>query len=271
MKLLLLIIFSLTLAFGYSQDLIIRTNSDTIQCRIVKVKSNTISYYYLNSDTTLLPYQVSRKVVRKIIFANGEEEKYVQGMSKAHHAEIETDEYYADMHKNALKFHALSLFWGSFALTYERSIKPQISIELGAGYIFGINDSLGNFADKGYIIRGGVKLMRPPKYYEKRGAYAHLLKGTYIKPEIIFNSFKRLNVGLSTPKLEVWDYVSSTSLVLNVGKQVVYNNLFLIDWYGFIGYGRADFQNVYFYSNAVLGDALPISLGFGFRLGFLFL
>ena len=271
MRVFLVSIFVILSINLFSQDIIINTKHDTIACKVVDVYDNTVFYYPVGSDTSEQSYRMAIKMIRKIILANGEEITYVKGMTKQHYQEIEDDDYYKDLHKNAIKFHALSLMGGSIALSYERSIKPGMSIELGGGYIYGLEDTLQNKRDQGFIIRGGVKFMRPPKYYINRGVYAHLLKGSYIKPEIIFNSFKRENKGLSTPSLKVWDYISSTSIVLNVGKQVVYGNTFLIDWYGFIGYGRSNFENGYYYSNIILANSVPVSFGLGFRLGFLFL
>ena len=255
----------------FSQDLIIDTKQDTIYCKVVDIQKKTVFYFPENSDTTAQAYRMLTKMIRKIVLSNGEEVVYVNGMDKVYYQGINSVDFYDDLHKNAIKLHLMSLPTGSIAFTYERSIKPGMSIELGGGYIYGIGDSSSVSRDKGYIIRGGVKLMRPPKYYEKKGAYAHILKGVYIKPEVIFNSFQRENVGLSTPSLKVWDYVSSTSIVLNMGKQVVYNDILLIDWYGFIGYGRSNYPNGYFYSNAILSSDMPVSLGLGFRIGFLFL
>lgn len=272
LKTLLVSVFFLITIGSYAQDLIIKTNSDTISCHIVKVAAKDVSYYPIGSDRNEAPLRISVKVIRKIIYENKQELSYVKGVTKQKFKETNSSSYYDNQHKNAIKFHALSILGGSLAFSYERSIKPGMSFEIGLGYIFGIADSSNNNTkDKGYIIRGGVKFMRPPSYYEKHRAYAHLLKGVYLKPEVIFNSFKRENNGLSTPTLKVWDYISSTSLVLNMGKQVVYSDRFLIDWYGFIGYGRSNFQNGYYYSNIILSPDVPISLGLGFRIGFVFL
>ncbi len=257
--------------WSYSQDLIIKTTSDTIYCHIVKINDKELWYYNIDSDTNQTPYHISLKIIREIVYEDSHETVYINGKTKEKANTIDSPSLYDSLHKNAIKFHALSILGGSIAFTYERSIKPGMSLELGLGYIFGIADSTTNSRDKGYIIRGGIKFMRPPSYYKKRGAYAHLLKGVYLKPEVILNSFQRENSGLSTPTLKVWDYISSTSLVINMGKQVVYNDRFLIDWYGFIGYGRSDFQNGYYYSNIILSSEAPISIGLGFRIGFVFL
>jgi len=272
LKILLAFVFSLFAIGSYAQDLIIKTNSDTIACHIVKISDKDISYYPIGSDSSQIPFRISVKIIRKIIYENQEELSYVKGVTKEKFRERNSADYYNNQHKNALKFHSLSIIGGSLAFTYERSIKPGMSLELGLGYIFGIADSSNNNnRDKGYIIRGGVKFMRPPSYYEERRAYAHILKGVYLKPEIIYNAFKRENSGLSTPTLKVWDYISSTSLVLNMGKQVVYGNRFLIDWYGFIGYGKSNYQYGYYYTNLILAPEVPISFGLGFRIGLAFL
>lgn len=272
MKILFVFVFSLITLGSYAQDLIIKTNSDTITCHIVKISAKDVSYYPIASDSNQIPFRVSVKIIRKIIYENEQELSFVKGGTKQKFKQKNTSSYYDNQHKNAIKFHTVSILGGSLAFMYERSIKPGMSFEFGLGYIFGIADSLNNnLKDKGYIIRGSVKFMRPPSYYENHHAYAHILKGVYLKPEVIFNSFKRENYGLSTPTLKVWDYISSTSLVVNVGKQVVYSDRFLIDWYGFIGYGRANFQSAYYYSNLILSPEAPISIGLGFRIGFVFL
>ena len=271
MKAIILSFFLIASLSVLSQDLIIKTNSDTIHCHIVNVSPKEIRYFPNMVDSTDAPFRIATKVVRKIIYADGSEKAFVKGISKNHYEEIQNAEYYDNLHKNALKIHALSLIAGSITFTYERSIKPGMSFELGAGYIYGIRDTSISSNERGYILRGGLKLIRHPSFYKKREVYAHLLKGAYLKAEIIFNSFQRENTNLSTPSLKVWEYISSTSIVLNMGKQVVYNDFFLIDWYGFLGYGKASYQNGYFYSNIIIAQELPISFGLGIRVGFVFL
>jgi len=248
----------------YAQDIIIKTNNDTIHCKIKELGTNEIKYLLPNYPQDVL-FSIDIDKVIKVVFSNGMEKSYMK--------EIDNPENYYGDKKNALKFHFFSPVMGSLAFTYEKSMGPGKSMEFGAGYIFGKEDY--GVDEKGVILRGGFKFIRSPDFYFNRMKYAHVLKGSYIKPEIIFNAFhsnSRHNYSYSSTTRNSSDDIVTIAFLLEAGKQIVFSNMFLIDYYVGIGYGVSNNDNnTFYYSNTIVSDeSFPLSFTAGIRVGILF-
>jgi len=267
MKLINILIFFAAIMFSaniFAQDMIIKNNNDTIHCKIKELGTNELKYLLPNYPQDVL-FAIDVDKVKKVVFSNGIEKSYVR--------EIDNPENYFNDNKNAIKFHFLSPIMGDVAFSYEKSISPGKSIEFGAGYIFGKEEY--GIDEKGVILRAGFKFIRSPDFYFNRMKYAHILKGSYIKPELIFNSFSsnrqnNRNVVINTTKVS--NQVVTLSLLLVAGKQIIYSNSFLIDYYVGIGYGVSNNNNnSYYYSNTIVTDnSFPLSFTTGLKVGFLF-
>ena len=247
----------------FAQDMIIKTNSDTIHCKVKELGTNEIKYILPEYPQDVL-FSIDVDKVQKVVFSNGTEKLYMK--------EINNPENYYNDKKNALKFHFLSPMMGNVAFTYEKSISPGRSMEFGVGYIYGKEDYGIN--EKGIILRAGYKFIRSPDFYFNRLKYAHILKGSYIKPEIIFNAFysdSRYNHYTNTTGSKE-STIASVSILLEAGKQIVFSNSFLIDYYIGIGYGVSNNNyDPYYYSNSIIAeDGFPLSFTMGLRVGFLF-
>jgi len=245
----------------FSQDLIIKNTKDTIYCKIKDVGSEEIKYS-LPDFPEDVNFGIDKEKIWKIVFSNGKEMSFMKDMNNP--------ESYSDNKKNALKFHLFSPLAGSVSFSYERSIKPGSSIEFGLGYIYGREDY--GVHNKGAIARVGYKFMKSPDFYLRNMKYSHVLKGSYVKPELIFNSFSNQKdiYNLNGIKTTSDDVVSSLSIIINLGKQIVYDNAFLIDYHIGVGYGMATDEVGYYYSNVIGTNDFPIAFTAGFKIGGLF-
>ena len=101
---------------------------------------------------------------------------------------------------------------------------------------------------KGAFVRFGYKFIKSPDYYLRGMKYAHILKGSYIRPEILFGSYSE---SYSYQEYNYYGYPSNTTTTINdritygafqlsFGKQFIFNDLFLVDYY--LGVGKRFFN-----------------------------
>ncbi len=105
--------------------------------------------------------------------------------------------------------------------------------------------------------------------------YAHILKGTYVKPEIGFGFFSK-DTEIYYDYWSSYYYYSSErkdyfSMIVQVviGKQWVVNDIFLVDFYAGIGYGFDGGEGEYHYGYTITPDT-PLSFSAGLKIGGLF-
>ncbi|MDP4268782.1 MAG: hypothetical protein Q8909_01515, partial [Bacteroidota bacterium] len=118
--------------------------------------------------------------------------------------------------------------------------------------------------------------IKSPDFYLRGMRYAHILKGSYIKPEISLSVFNY--------KPQNYDYYGSTSasgskdvigaaIQLIFGKQWVYNNRFAVDTYWGLGYGISDVgesDKTQHYAFQLFGRKFPLAMSYGVKVGYLF-
>ena len=193
--------------------------------------------------------------------------------------EMSNPENYLDNKKNALKVDFLSPLTGNTTLFYEHSIRPGRSLEAGLG-IIGLGLDPGDINPFGAFIRFAPKFIKSPDYYLRGMRYAHILKGTYVKPEILLGYYAR--------DFEDWYWdgyyenyrnerknVFTGAILLNVGKQWVFDNAFLLDFYFGLGYGFDNLDDSYYHEGYHFGfvkvaNDVPISFSAGLKIGGLF-
>jgi hypothetical protein len=245
-----------------AQDLIIKRNQDTIYCDIKEMGTESVKYLLPDYPDDVL-FAVDNDKVLKVIFENGQEKIFM--------TEMENPENYSDNCKNAIKFDFLSPLTGNLTFTYERSLKPGASFEGTLG-IIGLGVNVGNRHARGTFFKFGYKFIKSPDFYFNKMRYAHILKGGYVKPE--------LSAGYYTQ--DYFEYQSGTSLNnreeifsfcihLVLGKQWVFNNVFLVDFSVGIGYGfDSTGDGGYHFGYANSESTVPISGTAGLRIGYLF-
>lgn len=266
--------------FASAQDLMyLRNVKDPVKVKVHEIGLDEIKYKPWGD--TIIPILVIPRVnVRLLILSNGSVFEFSENpMADAAN--------YSKQHNNAIKFSFLSPLTNNFAFSYERSIKPGRSFEVGLSVI-GVGVDQGNNAG-GMYFRGGYKFISTPDFYVRGMRYAHILKGGYIKPEIAFGGYgiDRYNYSYSSGT----GYRSSITrrnvtfgaLMCTFGKQWIFDDAFLFDAYMGIGYGFSAYtpksygNNNYYdepeaYHYAFIGGIqdFPIAITAGFRIGFVF-
>lgn len=267
--------------FANAQDLMYLKNTKSpIQVKIHEIGLDEVKYKPWGD--TLMPVLVIPRIsVSKLVLENGSVFEFKnEGMTDPAN--------YTDQHNNAIKFSFLSPLYENISFSYERSIKPGRSFEVGLG-IIGPGVDFGS-DPRGMYLRLGYKFITAPDFYLRGMKYAHILKGGYIKPEIAFGGY-----GIDRYIYSPYSYYgSSTStyrrnvtfggVLVNFGKQWVMDDVFVFDMYFGIGYGFTKYDkesnsryNYYddqpeVYQYAFLGGIkeFPIALTAGLKMGFLF-
>jgi len=242
-----------------AQDRILQRDGEIIECKVLEIGSEVIKYS-LAEYNFQVQFSIEKAKVDRILFENGQELVIDHAEIARESTETNSADLFLIQKRNAVKLNFLSPMSGSTILSYERAIKPGQSFEASVGII-----GLGfENPDKavGFGLKAGYKFIRSPDFYLKGQRYAHILKGGYARPEIAFASYNLRNEGRS---------VTKGAILINIGKQWVYSDIFLIDLYGGMGYGFSngrEFED-FPYFLAIGSDDFPFALSWGFRIGFL--
>ncbi|MDY0077053.1 MAG: hypothetical protein RBR87_07220 [Bacteroidales bacterium] len=255
-----------------AQDKIYPKKDEVILCKIKEIGLEEVKYLLSEYSDEVL-FALAKDDIEKIVFENGKEMTFENSLINPAN--------YIDNRKNALKVEFLSPLTGNTTFGYERSLKPGRSIEAEIGIIgLGVDPAYEN--PGGVFFRFGYKFIKSPDFYLRGMRYAHLLKGSYIKPMITLGFFSREQ----DYYYEYWDdngsydfYYSngkkestvSGAIQLVIGKQWVVDNVFLVDLFGAVGYGFSNNYNGsnYYYSHTVIDQDFPLSISVGLKMGFL--
>jgi len=254
----------------FAQDMILKRNDEIIKCKIKEVGLDEVKYNLPDYPSDVM-FVVAKDDIVRIVFEDGRELSFEQRMTNPAN--------YAENRKNAIKVDFLSPATGNTTFSYERSLKPGRSVEGSLGIIgLGVDNADRNAG--GLFVKFGYKFIKDPDFYLRGMQYAHLLKGSYVKPEIALGYMKR-DYYVWTDK---WDNngnwignefterreAFSGTIQLVLGKQWVFDNVFLIDLYGGVGYGfYTDDEAGYYYGYSIADESFPISVSAGLKIGFL--
>jgi len=247
-----------------AQDQIYKKTKEVIHCKVKEIGLDEINYQLPGPDNEIL-YSISKDQVSRVVLEDGEEIVFIDN--------FKNPENYVDNKKNALKIDFLSPLTGNTSLSYEHSIQPGRSYEITLGLI-GLGIDPNNYNQAGFFVKGGLKFLKSPDFYLRGMRYAHILKGSYIKPEIAFGyyamNFDDYDYYRSNRKTR--DDVISGAIFLNFGKQWIYDNSFLVDFYFGFGYGfdSGPHDGGYHYGYSVGSSKFPIAVQAGLKIGFLF-
>ncbi len=235
-----------------AQDRIIKTNRDTIVCKVKEISTDEVKYIVTETSMDIL-FGIDKNEIFKIILEDGKE------LSFSH--SLYGGKTYENQKKQAIKVNFLAPLTGNMTFSYERLIRPSRSWEVSLG-IIGLGDDIDDEDPRGAFVKFGMKFIKSPDFYLKGLRYAHVLKGTYVKPEIAF----------STYSYDRWDYSSDPDREHNwamafniiVGKQYIFNDIFLLDMYFGLGYGFSDNDDTayhYGFSGGNSDSALTVTGG----------
>lgn len=251
-----------------AQDRIVKTNQDTISCKVKEVLTDEVKYILPEMSNDIL-FGIDKNDIIKIILGNGKE------LSFSH--SLYGKGTYENQKKHAIKLGFLAPLTGNTTFAYERLIRPSRSWEASLG-IIGLGVDGNDENPRGAFAKFGMKFIKNPDFYLKGMRYAHVLKGTYVKPEIAFSAY-------SYEKWNYYDYLPGYSydgderetnwaLAANiiVGKQYVFNDIFLLDMYFGLGYGYSkndNYDNAYHYGFLGADSETPITVTAGLKIGLL--
>ena len=269
MKTKALILTLLTVFFSalliQAQDQIHKKTSEVLNCKVKEIGLEEIKYTLPEPNNEII-YSIGKEQISRIVLADGQEIVFKDNFTDP--------ENYIDNKKNALKIDFLSPITGNTTFAYERSIRPGRSFEITLGVI-GLGIDPNDNDQAGFFVKGGYKFIKSPDFYLRGMRYAHILKGGYIKPEIAFGYY-----GENT---HYYDYyygsssdtredVISGALFLNLGKQWIMDNSFLMDFYFGVGYGFDSGPNDgdYHYGYVIAPSDFPIAFQSGLKIGLLF-
>ena len=260
-SLILLILISCAI-FTQAQDKIIKRNGDVIECKVLKIGSEEITYSLAEYDFSV-EFEIEKSKVEKIVFENGMEHIIDHEARARESTEANSADLFLIQNKNAIKINFFSILNATTAFAYETALKPGQSCEFDLGIIGLGFDEMWEGNPIGLGLRAGYKFIRSPDYYLKEMRYSHILKGGYVKPELAFASYNLQSEDRN---------VTKGALFITLGKQYVFSDIFLLDIFGSLGYGFSNTKDndVYPYYFAVADNDFPIALAWGLRIGFLF-
>ena len=242
------------------EDRIITRDGETISCKVAEVGSEEIAYTLAEYNHEVR-FTIAKSKVERIVFANGQELVIDHAEMARASAEENSADLFLIQKKNAIKAEFLTPINGVTGFSYERALKPGQSVEASIGIIgLGFNNP---GAAAGLGIKAGYKFIRSPDFYLDGMRYAHILKGGYVRPELAFASYSLRTEDRNVTKM---------AIMLNIGKQWVFSDVFLVDLFFGLGYGYSSAEGMddWPYYFAVGTNDVPLAFNWGFRIGFLF-
>ena len=264
-----ILIFNLIIALlpliGFGQDQIVKRNNDVIICKIKEIGSAEIKYILSDYPPDVL-FSVEKDQVAKIIFEDGREMEFSIAMTDP--------EKYKGQWRNAIKVDLFSPMTGNTTFACERNIKPGRSLEGTLG-IIGLSFDLVDGNAQGVFVKFGYKFIKNPDFYLQGLHYTHILKGGYIKPELMLAIYNK-DIEEYDPRYPPGYFITErrsffpVAVHLVFGKQWVIDNFALVDYYFGAGYGLHNGGESYHYGFIIADDGFSISLSTGLKIGFLF-
>jgi len=213
-----------------SQDKIYKKDKSVIECKVTEIGLEEIKYLDPNLvDGPVISIAVDE--LSKIELSSGRVIEFTDRLTDPNS--------YADDRKVAIKLHFLSPLFEHLAFSYERSLRPGRSFESELGIIgIGFNTNT-EVRSNGAFISAGYKFLKTPDFYSSRLKYSHILRGVYVKPQVIISIYETKS-DFYNQFGNISDYEESVvagAFLLNIGNQIVYDNIFLIDYSVGLGYG----------------------------------
>lgn len=277
MKTLCTFLLALASTLALAQDKIYKKDKSVIDCIVTEIGLNEIKYYLSPEELRSSPIiSISVDQVAKIVLSSGREIEF--------NDPLEDPNVYVDDKKRAIKVHFLSPLLEHLAFSYEKSLKPGRSIESEVGLI-GIGFNTDEFEkSRGVFVSTGYKFMRTPDFYSSRMKYSHILKGGYVKPQVMLGFYRNETedfFAFSSTARTVERDIFIGAFMINFGKQIIYDNAFLFDYSIGLGYGFAQesnfsepsadpYEKVYHYGFLGGESSVPIALSFRLKIGLVY-
>lgn len=234
--LLTITIFSLSALSLFAQDRIIKLDRSEINCKVSEIGITEIKY---KKDPDGPIYITKKNEVYKIIFENGTEE-----ILKQNDMAVVTNES-ARRYKRAITTRPFSLMTGYVCFGYQVALSQTRAFVSELGVIGPKVGPAGQYDDSGVYFRAGYRLKRTPEIILPGMEWGYNLGGFYIQPEIavsIFNSKPTTSYSGGSVEKDV----TSAAFIINIGRQMIFGDIFTFDIGAGLGYGSSNANN---YSN----------------------
>lgn len=274
-KIIFLFLTSLFTTQLFSQDKIYKLKGTVINAKVIEIGTDEIKYkLFENPDGPV--YVVDKSTLNRIEFANGKVEKYTSS--------FKDPQNYDGQLTKAIKFNFLSPLLGYAQFSFEKSVSPLKSYELGLGIIgAGKNYQIDNYYVNGQyqpykrnafgvFVDAGYKFNKLPNFFSKGTRMTHVMQGTYIKPTATLGFYKDNALSYKTGNPVIINrHNIFGAIILNFGRQWVFGEKFLVDLYYGVGYAfdntKNDNSNIY-YSDNLYNHFVIQKAGSGANLGF---
>lgn len=274
-KIIFLFLISLFTTQLFSQDKIYKLKGTVINAKVIEIGTDEIKYkLFENPDGPV--YVVDKSTLNRIEFANGKVEKYTSS--------FKDPQNYEGQLTKAIKFNFLSPLLGYAQFSFEKSVSPLKSYELGLGIIgAGKNYQIDNYYVNGQyqpykrnafgvFVDAGYKFNKLPNFFSKGTRMTHVMQGTYIKPTATLGFYKDNALSYKTGNPVIINrHNIFGAIILNFGRQWVFGEKFLVDLYYGVGYAfdntKNDNSNNY-YSDNLYNHFVIQKAGSGANLGF---
>ena len=293
------LLFTLIMIISISvkaQDKIYRKNGKVLEVKIIEIGATEIKYKNIN-DAEGPVYVLETDRVKKIITADGKVQVFSDNLK-------DTESYEGQLTK-AIKINFFSPLYGYTEFGFEKSVGVGKSFEVSVGIIgLGKSEPL-NFYDNNYsnisssvkksqsggFVSAGYKFNKLPDFiFFGRTKMSHIMQGTYFKPTIYAGHYKEniiISKTSSAQSVLGKQNVTFGSLQLELGRQRVFGEKFVLDTYFGIGYGadnkKSTYQyestnnnyqyyeenTAYNYANSRFGNSPSLSFTFGLKIGLL--
>jgi len=269
----------------FAQDKIYKKNGSAINAKVIEIGIDDIKYKLADSPDGPV-YVVDKSSLQKIVYADGRVEKYQLSYK-------DPGNYEGQLTK-AIKLNFLSPLFGYTEFGYEKSLSPIKSYEIEFGIIGAGKNTVSesyyynssNFEYRrnafGFFADAGYKFKKLPTFFNRGMRMTHVMQGGYIKPTFTFGYYtdNALNTkDYNNPFVEKRHNVFG-ALTLNLGKQWVFGDKFLLDIYFGLGYAFDNRKNSnenyfyedYFYNHFVIqtyGGSGSLGVTSGVKIGWL--
>ena len=215
-KLILGLLFMVFISLeAFSQDVLILKNGDKIDCVIIEIFEDRVSYLEFNDDSEIL-YTISRAKLHSIRLSNG---KVIRDIAPT----LEDNLFFEDRKRN-IKFNFFSMTADVVIFTYEQAIGPYTSFEI-TPKVFGYGPDQRSI--KGFGLDAAYK-MKISAILNKSDLPVHLLHGGY----------GRLSGGMAYTEESKFSFLSLSGyrnkqtvihLGIDFGKQWIVRNIVSLD------------------------------------------
>ncbi len=266
--------FLLTVAYffmrdtAFAQDIIVRLNNDSLKVKVLEVGTDKIKFRRFGMKTGPI-LEIYKNQVKEVIFENGTH------LTILYDIHMVTPDMIVKERSHGIKVDFIAPVLNHITIGYEQKLKPGINLEIKAAYI-GPRISTAIKPAKGFFVKGGLKFIWLTEAIRNGMRYTPPLQGSYFKPELIYS---RYTTDDENGKINFSNYAFN----ILFGNQFIIDNFLTFDFFGSVGFAlqyssykpvsvkdKQDVDFNYAFSHLYFGENLPLIVGGGLTVGFIY-